>query len=79
MYLPKTYEDFIKKFPKVLEVLANPQVFLLSAGDINILPRILDAAARDLPGPADSEMQSLVADSGLELIFDGPRALNGSQ
>jgi aryl-alcohol dehydrogenase-like predicted oxidoreductase len=53
-------------------VLANPDVFLLSAGDINILPRILDAADRGLPCPDAGSMDSLVGNRDMELIFDAP-------
>ena len=40
-------------------VLGNPQVFLLTTGDVDVLPRLLDAAARYETRPSDDEMQSL--------------------
>src|SRR5574338_685522 len=38
-------------------ILGNPQVFLNTAGDINILPRVLSAAARFKSRPSDQQMQ----------------------
>ena len=40
-------------------ILGNPQVFLCTAGDINILPRVLDAAHRFTSRPTDQQMQAL--------------------
>jgi aryl-alcohol dehydrogenase-like predicted oxidoreductase len=40
-------------------VLANEQVFLLTTGDVEILPRLLDAAENAGPRPADDEMSAL--------------------
>jgi aryl-alcohol dehydrogenase-like predicted oxidoreductase len=57
-------------------VLGNPDVFLLTVGDIDVLPRVLEAAAKNLPRPSDAEMRSLVASRGMELIFEGAQALS---
>ena len=40
-------------------VLGNPQAFLLTTGDVDVLPKLLDAAARYETRPSDEEMQSL--------------------
>jgi aryl-alcohol dehydrogenase-like predicted oxidoreductase len=46
-------------------VLANPQVFLLTTGDVDILPKLLDAAERAGDRPADEQMANL----GLAPLF----------
>ena len=40
-------------------VLGNPQAFLLTTGDVEILPRLLDAAERYETRPDDEEMRAL--------------------
>jgi aryl-alcohol dehydrogenase-like predicted oxidoreductase len=40
-------------------VLGNPQVFLLTTGDVDVLPKLLDAAERYEARPSDDEMASL--------------------
>jgi aryl-alcohol dehydrogenase-like predicted oxidoreductase len=57
-------------------VLGNPDVYLLSAGDINVLPNILEAADKNLPLPSSEKMDSLVDRMGMQLIFEGAKALN---
>ena len=46
-------------------VLADPQVFLLTTGDVDILPKLLDAAERAGDRPADEQMANL----GLAPLF----------
>jgi len=46
-------------------VLGNRQVFLLTTGDVNVLPRLLDAAERAGERPSDDEMRDL----GLTALF----------
>jgi aryl-alcohol dehydrogenase-like predicted oxidoreductase len=41
-------------------VLGRPEAFLLTTGDVEILPRLLDAAERFERRPADEEMEALV-------------------
>jgi len=55
-------------------VLARPNVFLNSAGDVNLLPKILAAAQRFDPSavPSDSKMEEFVAQAGLEALFPIP-------
>jgi aryl-alcohol dehydrogenase-like predicted oxidoreductase len=40
-------------------VLSNPQAFLLTTGDVDVLPRLLDAAERAGERPTDEEMAGL--------------------
>jgi aryl-alcohol dehydrogenase-like predicted oxidoreductase len=40
-------------------VLANPQVFLLTTGDVDVLPKLLDAAERAGERPPDDQMSQL--------------------
>ena len=50
-------------------VLGRPDIFLNTAGDIHVLPRILDAASRFEAVPNDDEMRELVANQGMATIF----------
>jgi aryl-alcohol dehydrogenase-like predicted oxidoreductase len=50
-------------------VLGRPGVFLNTVGDVDLLPRVLDAAARFQQRPSDSEMSSLVERSATKPLF----------
>jgi aryl-alcohol dehydrogenase-like predicted oxidoreductase len=50
-------------------VLGDPNVFLISAGDMSVLPRILEAANRFERRPTDAEMSVLVEKYELAPIF----------
>jgi len=50
-------------------ILGNPQVFLNTAGDINILPRILEAAHRFESRPSDDQMDALTDRLKMEPLF----------
>jgi len=50
-------------------VLGEPMTFLNSAGDIHILPRVLDAAQRYQSRPADAEMEALASRAGMQPLF----------
>ena len=50
-------------------VLGEPGVFLNSAGDLEILPRVLDAAARFESRPGDDEMTRLLSQGRLSSLF----------
>jgi len=50
-------------------VLARPEAFLLTTGDVDILPRLLDAAERFERRPSDEEMAGLAARAGAEALF----------
>ncbi len=50
-------------------VLGRPGVFLNTAGDIDLLPKILDAAERFEKRPTDEEMTTMLARSQAEPLF----------
>jgi predicted aldo/keto reductase-like oxidoreductase len=50
-------------------VLGRPGLFLNSVGDVNLLPKVLDAASRFEKRPDDKEMASLVRRSAQEPLF----------
>lgn len=50
-------------------VLGNPIVFLNTAGDIHVLPKILDAAERFAARPTDQEMDEILAEQAMEPLF----------
>ncbi len=66
-YEPLTTQDSIDK--TVHWVLGQEGVFLNTAGDINLLPKVLDAANRFQARPSDAEMQAVVAEWGMEPLF----------
>ncbi len=50
-------------------VLGHPDVFLNTVGDINILPRVLDAASRFVDRPTEEEMAALSVKLHLQPLF----------
>src|SRR4051812_22439720 len=50
-------------------VLGRPEAFLLTTGDVEILPRLLDAAGRFTGRPSDDEMAGLAARAQAEPLF----------
>jgi hypothetical protein len=50
-------------------VLGHAGLFLNSAGDIHILPRVLDAANRFIASPTDDDMQTQMDILGMQLLF----------
>ena len=50
-------------------VLKRPGIFLITTGDINLLPKVLDAASRFSGGPSDQEMQAMVNRLHMEPLF----------
>ena len=50
-------------------VLGRPEAFLLTTGDVEILPRLLDAAERFERRPSDEDMAALVARRDLTPLF----------
>jgi aryl-alcohol dehydrogenase-like predicted oxidoreductase len=50
-------------------VLGRPGVFLNSVGDVNLLPRVLDAASRFESRPDDAEMRRLIERRSQEPLF----------
>ncbi len=56
-------------------LLGNPDVFLVTAADIDVLPKILEAADKGHARPSDEQMQALMRERDFELIFDGSQAI----
>jgi aryl-alcohol dehydrogenase-like predicted oxidoreductase len=54
-------------------VLSRPGIFLNTAGDIHLLPRVLDAASRFQAAPSDALMQATADKLGLEPLFTAER------
>jgi aryl-alcohol dehydrogenase-like predicted oxidoreductase len=50
-------------------VLGRPEAFLLTTGDVEILPRLLDAAERFAERPSDDEMAGLAVRASAEPLF----------
>ena len=50
-------------------VLGNPDVFLNTAGDIHLLPKVLDAASRLEERPSHEKMQSVMSDLHMTPLF----------
>jgi len=50
-------------------VLARPEVFLMSVGDVDLLPKVLDAASRFAAAPDESAMSALVQRCHAEPLF----------
>ena len=50
-------------------VLGHPNLFLNSVGDIDLLPRVVDAAERFVSAPERDAMEQMVRESGMEPLF----------
>jgi len=50
-------------------VLGRPGAFLNTAGDLSLLPRVLDAAARPAPRPSDAAMSNLIERRRMAPLF----------
>jgi aryl-alcohol dehydrogenase-like predicted oxidoreductase len=50
-------------------VLGRPDAFLLTTGDVDVLPRLLDAAERHQRRPSDEEMAALVSRLEMSALF----------
>lgn len=50
-------------------VLGRPGVFLNTVGDVDVLPRVLDAASRFQSRPSDAEMQAMVSRQQMTPLF----------
>jgi len=66
-YEPLEAQDAVDR--AVHWVLGNPQPFLITAGDMRILPKVLEAARRFEAPPADADMAADVAALAIEPIF----------
>jgi hypothetical protein len=50
-------------------VLNRPGIFLITAGDAHLLPKVLDAANRFQTGPATSEIQQMAQSLEMESLW----------
>ena len=66
-YEPLTVTEDIER--AVWWVLGRPGVFLNTAGDVNLLPQVLEAASRLEKRPTDSEMTAMVDRSQAQPLF----------
>lgn len=66
-YEPLVTQDAVDK--AVQWALALPDSFLITAGDMQLLPKILDAASRFEKQPTDTEMSALVDEFDIRPIF----------
>ena len=66
-YEPLTEQAAIDQ--AVAWVLGDPQVFLITAGDITLLPKMLKATERFSERPSNADMQGLVAEFGIQPVF----------
>jgi len=67
-YEPLADEDAIAK--SVQWVLGKPGLFLITTGDMQVLPAILAAAADFQASPRDEEMELMAAEQGMQPLFD---------
>jgi aryl-alcohol dehydrogenase-like predicted oxidoreductase len=65
----ETLEDQADLDRAVWFVLAIPGVFLNTAGDVNLLPRVLDAASRFQAAPKETEMETMAAEEAMTPLF----------
>jgi hypothetical protein len=49
--------------------LGRPGIFVITAGDLQLLPKVLDAAERAQAAPPEGEMQALVERLQMEPLF----------
>ncbi len=74
---PKTYNTYFYEpleTPKTIEksvhwALGFSESFIITAGDIRLLPKMLDAATRFEKRPPDSEMNAIVDGVGMQPVF----------
>ena len=66
-YAPLEEQDDIDR--SVSWVLAHPNIFLNTVGDIHLLPRVLDAASRFEQATPDAEMAQMVSRLGMQPLF----------
>jgi hypothetical protein len=50
-------------------VLGNPQAFLITTGDVDVLPKLLDAAERFTERPGDEQMRALAEQRSMAPLF----------
>jgi len=55
--------------PAVHWALARPGIFVITAGDLRLMPRVLEAAERFERAPSEAEMEALVESRRMEPLF----------
>jgi aryl-alcohol dehydrogenase-like predicted oxidoreductase len=68
-YQPLDDEDAIHT--AVSWILGDPDAFLISASDIHLLPKVLEAASRAESRPADSQLEQMRLSQKMQPIFQG--------
>jgi hypothetical protein len=66
-YQPLSYPEAIRK--AVTWVMGIPEIFVVSSGDLTVLPHILSAAAGFAGPPEETQMQELVQEQAMEPLF----------
>jgi predicted aldo/keto reductase-like oxidoreductase len=74
---PKTYNTYFyepldtqEAIDKALHwVLGYPNTFVITAGDMQVLPKVLDAGARFEARPSDAEMAAQAAEFDIQPVF----------
>ena len=67
-YEPLNDEASIKK--SVQWVMGQPGLFLITTGDMQVLPKFLAAVAGFQKAPPDNEMETVVTEQGMQPLFD---------
>lgn len=67
-YEPLSDEKSIKK--SVHWVMGQPGIFLITTGDMQVLPRFLTSAADFTDPPTDDQMEALVKEKGMQPLFN---------
>ena len=50
-------------------VLQRPDIFLVTPGDNDVVPRVIDAASRFTAGPSEEQMQAVLAEQEMRSLF----------
>jgi len=66
-YKPLEKQEYVNR--AVSWVLGRPNLFLNTAGDIDLLPRVLDAASRFESRPSEQEMNQMCEDREMEALW----------
>jgi hypothetical protein len=66
-YQPLEAQDAIDK--AIHWALGLPHIFVITAGDMQLLPKILDAARRFEKRPSDADMNALITEYDIRPIF----------
>ena len=67
-YEPLNHEDAVNK--TVQWVMGKTDAFIITTGDLQVLPKFLAAAVSYREAPPDDVMKTMVADHGMQPIFD---------